>query len=132
MRKIGVITDSHSGITQKEAEELGILVLPMPFYFDEACYYENITLSREEFFEKLDSGRKVSTSQPSPADVMHIWEEGLKQFEKIVYIPISSGLSGSCASAAGLAQEEPYNANGLVWIKAEYTNPSIVRCYNPR
>ncbi len=123
MRKIGVITDSHSGITQKEAEELGILVLPMPFYFDEACYYENITLSREEFFEKLDSGRKVSTSQPSPADVMHIWEEGLKQFEKIVYIPISSGLSGSCASAAGLAQEEPYKGKVFVVDNGRVSTP---------
>ena len=84
MRKIGVITDSHSGITQKQADKLGILVLPMPFYFDEECYYENITLSREDFFEKLDSGRKVSTSQPSLADVMQIWEEGLKQFEQII------------------------------------------------
>ncbi len=108
MRKVGVITDSHSGITQQQAKELGILVLPMPFYFNEECYYEDVSLSREEFFEKLDSGVKIATSQPAPADVMKLWDKGLEQFDEIVYIPISSGLSGSCATAITLALEKPY------------------------
>ena len=123
MKKVGIITDSHSGITQKQAEELGIFVLPMPFYFGEECYYEDVTLSREEFFEKLNSGIRVSTSQPSPADVMKIWDDGLKQFEQIVYIPISSGLSGSCASASSLAQEEPYKDKVFVVDNGRVSSP---------
>lgn len=114
MKKIGVITDSHSGITQKEAAELDILVLPMPFYFDDICYYEDVNLSREAFFQKLDSGSEVSTSQPSPAEVMKLWDKGLETCEQILYIPISSGLSGSCGAALGLAQEEPYNGKIFV------------------
>lgn len=78
MKAIGVTTDSHSSITQSQAKELGIMVLPMPFYIGEECYYEDITLSREEFFQKLDSGARITTSQPSPADVMKLWEEAYK------------------------------------------------------
>ncbi len=114
MKKIGVITDSHSGITQKQAKELDIMVLPMPFYFDEECYYEDVNLSREEFFQRLDSGSKVATSQPSPADVMKLWEEGLEKYEQIIYLPISSGLSGSCGAALAMAQEPPYEGRIFV------------------
>lgn len=108
MKSIGIVTDSHSGITKEEAEKLGIMVLPMPFYVDEKCYYEDVTLSREEFFEKLRAKAQVSTSQPTPQDVMDIWDKALEQYEEIVYIPISSGLSGSCSTAMAMAQEEPY------------------------
>lgn len=108
MKPIGVVTDSHSGITQQEAKRLGVLVLPMPFYIDGQCCYEDISLTREEFFEKLDSGADISTSQPSPAEVLGLWDRALKEYEKIIYMPISSGLSGSCATAAALAQEKPY------------------------
>lgn len=108
MKPIGVVTDSHSSITQEEAKRLGIWVLPMPFYIGEHCYYENITLTREAFFEKLDSGAAITTSQPSPADVTKLWDEALAECEKILYLPISSGLSGSCQTANMLAQEEEY------------------------
>ena len=114
MKKIGIVTDSHSGITQEEAKRLGIKVLPMPFYIEEECYYENVTLSREDFFEKLKSGVNVTTSQPSPAEVMKIWDEALEEFEQILYIPISSGLSGSCQTATMLANEEPYEGKVFV------------------
>ena len=103
MKKIGIVTDSHSSISQEEAKRLGIKVLPMPFYVEEECYYENVTLSREDFFEKLKCGVTVTTSQPSPAEVMKIWDEALKEFDQILYIPISSGLSGSCQTANMLA-----------------------------
>ena len=106
MKSIGVVTDSHSSITQAEARRLGIYVLPMPFYIDGQVYYEDITLSREDFFEKLDSGADISTSQPSPSEVMQLWDKALEEFRQILYIPISSGLSGSCATAAALAQSE--------------------------
>lgn len=123
MKKIGVITDSHSGITQKQAKELDIMVLPMPFYFDDECYYEDVNLSREEFFQKLDSGSKVATSQPSPADVMKLWDEGLEKYEQIVYIPISSGLSGSCAAALAMAQESPYEGKIFVVDNGRVSTP---------
>lgn len=108
MKKIGIVTDSHSSITQKQAGELGITVLPMPFYINGACYYEDVSLTREEFFRQLTSGADITTSQPSPTEVMDCWNNALMQYEQILYIPISSGLSGSCATALALSQEEAY------------------------
>lgn len=105
---IGVVTDSHSSITQSEAEKLGIRVVPMPFYCGEECYLEDITLSRREFFEQLSGGVSFTTSQPSPESVMQCWDEALEEFETILYIPISSGLSGSCSFAISMAEEEKY------------------------
>lgn len=107
-KKIGVMTDSHSSISKEEAKAAGIWVLPMPFYIDDVCYYEDVTLTRDTFYEKLREGCKVSTSQPSPESVMNMWDEMLKEYEQILYIPISSGLSGSCQTAMALAMEEPY------------------------
>ena len=105
MKKIGIVTDSHSSISQEEAKKLGIFVLPMPFYIDGECYYESVTLSRELFFEKLTSGADISTSQPSPTAVMEIWDKALEEYEKILYMPISSGLSSSYNTAMMLAQD---------------------------
>jgi len=123
MKSIKIITDSHSSITQKQARELGITVLPMPFYIDGICYYEDITLSRETFFEKLASGAKVTTSQPSPAEVLRLWDEALKECDEVLYIPISSGLSGSCMTASALAQEEPYEGRVFVVDNGRVSTP---------
>jgi DegV family protein with EDD domain len=114
MKKIGIITDSHSSITQQEAQKLGIKVLPMPFYIDETCYYEDVDITRDDFLNKLEQGANVSTSQPSPADVLQLWDEALEEYEQVLYIPISSGLSGSCMTAQGLAQDEPYEGRVFV------------------
>lgn len=114
MKQIGVITDSHGGISEEEAKRLGVKVLSMPFYFGDDCYYEGVSITRESFFERLANGEKVSTSQPSPEDVMNIWRESLKEYEKILYMPISSGLSGSCNVAKMLAQEEEFEGRVLV------------------
>ena len=103
MKKIGIVTDSHSGISQETADQLQIRVLPMPFYIEGECYYEGVTLTREAFFEKLHGGAEVSTSQPSPVDVMKIWDEALAEYEQILYMPLSSGLSGSYMTAAAMA-----------------------------
>ena len=108
MKPIGVLADSHSSVAQSEAAQLGIRVLPAPFYIEEECFYEDVTLSREELYRKLDEGANVNTSQSSPADVMRFWDEALEEFETVLYFPISSGLSGSCATHMMLAQEEPY------------------------
>ena len=105
MKKIAIVTDSNSGITQEEGKELGISVLPMPFYIDGQIYYEDITLSQEEFYQKLSEDADISTSQPSPADVLELWEKLLKEYEQVVHIPMSSGLSASCETAMALSQD---------------------------
>ena len=99
------MTDSNSGITQKEARELGIRVVPMTFYIDGQLFYEDITLTQKEFYEKLSGDADISTSQPSPADVMEIWEELLDEYDEVVHIPMSSGLSTSCETAMMLARD---------------------------
>ena len=105
MSKIAVITDSNAHITPQEAEKLGITVVPMPFTIGDETFYEGITLSREEFYAKMESGANIVTSQPSPSDVMGIWDDALKTHDEVVYIPMSSGLSGSCQSARMLADD---------------------------
>ncbi len=105
MTRIAVVTDSNSGITQAQGEKLGVRVLPMPFYIDEKLYFEEITLSQEEFYRRLQSDAEIHTSQPAPKDVTDLWNELLKEHDEIVYIPMSSGLSASCQTAAMLAQE---------------------------
>ena len=105
MSKIAVITDSNAHITPQEAEKLGISVVPMPFTISDETFYEGINLTREEFYEKMESGASIATSQPSPSDVMSIWNEALKTHDEVVYIPMSSGLSGSCQSARMLADD---------------------------
>lgn len=105
MSKIAVITDSNSGITQKQAEELGVNVLPMPFYINGELLYEDITLTQEQFYEKLKEGAEIATSQPAPGDIMKLWDKLLETNEEIIHIPMSSGLSGSCSTAVMLAED---------------------------
>ena len=105
MSRIAVITDSNSGINFEDAKELGIKVLPMPFLIDGETYFEEISLSQEEFFEKLENDVDISTSQPSPESVMKIWDEALEEADEVVYIPMSSGLSSSCHTALMLADD---------------------------
>lgn len=105
MAKIAIVTDSNSGITQKQAEELFISVLPMPFMINEKTYYEDISLTQEEFYKRLAAGDDVVTSQPSPEAVMKLWDGLLKEYDEIVHIPMSSGLSGSCQSAMMLSKD---------------------------
>ena len=106
--KIAVVTDSNSGITQKQGAEMGISVLPMPFMIDGGTYFEDITLTQEAFYEKLKGNADISTSQPSPESVMELWDRLLKENDQVVHIPMSSGLSSSCGTSMMLAEEEPY------------------------
>lgn len=105
MKKIAIMTDSNSGITQEKGKELGICVLPMPFFINEELYFEDITLTQDEFYRYLNEDADISTSQPSPGDVMDRWDTLLKEYDEIIHIPMSSGLSGSCETAMTLAQE---------------------------
>ena len=105
MGKIAIVTDSNSGITQDQARELGVSVIPMPFYINEKLYFEGITLSQEEFYERLKNDETISTSQPGPADVCGLWDRLLEEYDEIVHIPMSSGLSASCDTAMGLARD---------------------------
>ena len=104
--KTAVMTDTNSGITKDIAKELGIYVIPMPVIIDEEIYYENDTITEEEFFCALSGDRHITTSQPSPGDVMDLWDQILNEgYDELVYIPMSSGLSNSCAAALGYSQE---------------------------
>lgn len=107
-KKTAIVTDSNSGITQAQAKELNIFVLPMPFFINEELFFEDISLSQEEFYKKLAEDAEISTSQPSPGEVMDLWDKVLEEYEELVYIPMSSGLSKSCETAAMLAAEEEY------------------------
>ena len=104
-QKIAVVTDSNSGITQRQAAEYGVYVLPMPFMIDDETFYEDINLDQKGFYEKLEGGADVVTSQPAPDSVLTLWEKLLKDYDEIVHIPMSSGLSGSCQSAVMLARD---------------------------
>ena len=105
MKKIAVVTDSNSGITQSAAKELGVFVLPMPFYINEELFLEDITLTQEEFYKKLKEDADISTSQPTPLDVTELWDKVLEEYDELVYIPMSSGLSNSCETAMALARD---------------------------
>lgn len=105
MSKVVIVTDSNSGITQAEAKELGVVVLPMPFYINEEMFYEDIDLTQEQFYERLAEEGDIKTSMPLVGDVTDKWDELLKEYDEIVHIPMSSGLSSSCETAYMLSQD---------------------------
>lgn len=114
MKKVAVLTDSNSGISQAEAKEMGIQVIPMPFYIDDELFFEDISLTQKEFYEKLTGDAQISTSMPAVGDVMDTWRSLLKDYESVVYIPMSSGLSSSCETAIMLAQEDEFEGRVFV------------------
>lgn len=99
MSRVAIVSDSNSGITQAEAKELGITVLPMPFFIDDKTLYEDIDLDQEGFYQLLTDDANISTSMPLVGNLTDAWEELLKEYDEIVHIPMSSGLSGSCQTA---------------------------------
>lgn len=105
MSRIAVVTDSNSGITQKQAEELGITVVPMPFFINEEMFFEDITLTQEEFYKKIEMNADIATSQPSPATLIDLWDKLLEEYDEIIHIPMSSGLSSACGSAQALSAD---------------------------
>lgn len=105
MSKVAIVTDSNSGITQTSAKEMGISVLPMPFYINGKLYYEDIDLTQVEFYKALEEDADISTSQPAPTDVMDMWDKLLKDYDEIVHIPMSSGLSSACETAVMLSKD---------------------------
>jgi DegV family protein with EDD domain len=105
MSKVAILTDSNSGITQAQAKDYGVFVIPMPFYIDGELYYEDIDLTQEQFYEKLTQGGEITTSMPITGNLMDTWDKLLKDYDEIVYIPMSSGLSSSCATAKMLAED---------------------------
>lgn len=112
MSHIAVVTDSNSGITQAQAKDLGCFVLPMPFFINEKLYFEEVTLSQDEFYAHLNEDANISTSQPAPGDVTDLWDELLLEYDEVIHIPMSSGLSSSCHSALMLAE----NYDGRVQV----------------
>ncbi len=112
MSRVAIVTDSNSGITQDQGRQLGIRVLPMPFNIGEKTYFEDIDLTQQQFYEMLGDGTDIATSQPAPESVLNLWDELLKDYDEIVHIPMSSGLSGSCDTARMLAEDY----DGKVWV----------------
>lgn len=123
MKKIGIVTDSHSSITPASAALLGVHVLPMPFMVDGQDYFEGVDLTRDQFFAYQRAGAQIGTSQPAPAAVTALWDELLPQYESLLYIPISSGLSNSCQTAMALAEEEPYAGRVFVVDNGRVATP---------
>ena len=105
MSKIEVLTDSTSGIMQSEAEAMGVFIIPMPFFINNETFYENVDLTQEQFYAKLVEGVDISTSMPSVGSVTDMWDNLLKEYDEVVYIPMSSGLSSSCETAYMLSQD---------------------------
>ncbi len=105
MSKTAIVTDSNSGITPEEAQSLGVRLVPMPFFIDGELFYEGLTLSQAEFYRRMSEGADITTSQPTPGDVLTLWDEVLESSDELVYIPMSSTLSGSCATALALAED---------------------------
>lgn len=105
MGNVAIVTDSNSGISQAEGKELGIYVIPMPFLVDGKLYFEDVDMNKEQFYHFLENDADLSTSQPSPGDVMDLWDKLLKEYDEIMHIPMSSGLSASCSTAMGLARD---------------------------
>ena len=112
MKKVAIVTDSNSGITQSMAKDYGVFVLPMPFHINGKTFYEDITLSQDEFYEYLKGDADISTSQPSPGDVTDLWDKLLTSYDEIIHLPMSSGLSGSCQTAMMLAEDY----ENKVWV----------------
>lgn len=112
MKKVAIVTDSNSGITQSMAKDYGVFVLPMPFHINGKTFYEDITLSQDEFYEYLKGDADISTSQPSPGDVTDLWDKLLTSYDEIIHIPMSSSLSGSCQTAMMLAEDY----ENKVWV----------------
>ena len=104
-KRVAVLTDSNSGITQNCAKDLGVSVLPMPFYINDELFYEDITLTQEQFYRHLEADAQIHTSMPVVGEVLDRWDSLLKEYDEIVYIPMSSGLSSSCATARNLAED---------------------------
>lgn len=105
MGKIAIVTDSNSSITQDQGRELGVTVLPMPFYINDKMYLEGITLTQEQFYERLSQDEPISTSQPNPGELCALWNNLLEEYDEVVHIPMSSGLSASCETAMALARD---------------------------
>lgn len=108
MSKIIIVTDSNSGISKEEAEKIGVVVIPMPFFIEGKTYYEEISLSQDEFYQMLVTGKNISTSQPSIGVICALWDGLLKEYYEIVQIPMSSGLSMTCETATTFSQEKEY------------------------
>lgn len=123
MTKIGIVTDTNSSIPAEEARELGIRVIPMPFYIDGECYLEGVDLTREQFFAKQLADADISTSTPGPIEIGKAWADALTEYDEILHMPMSSGLSGTCAVAQALAQEEMFAGRVFVVDNGRVASP---------
>ena len=123
MAKVGIVTDSNSGMTPGEAKRLGVGVVPMPFYIDGECFMENVDLPRKRFFARQAAGAEISSSTPAPLAVAKAWTKALKKYDEVLYIPMSSGLSSACGAAQTLAQEDEFAGRVFVVDNGRVATP---------
>ena len=129
MSKIAIATDSNSGITQAQGRELGIFVMPMPFYINDELFLEDITLSQEQFYQRLEEGADVKTTQPAPGDVLELWDRILKDYDELVYIPMSttSASPSPCGSLRWTPRPWPPRAGAPRRSRRCWNRPSLTR-----
>ena len=108
MSGIAIMTDSNCGIMPEEGRKLGIHVIPMPVIIDGLTYFEGVDITAEDFYKKQAAGAEITTSQPSPGDVTAMWDRLLKDYDQVIFIPKSSGLSNTCQTAVMLSDDDAY------------------------
>lgn len=126
MTKVGIIADSHSSITQEMADQMGIQVIPAPYYIDGKQYLEDVSLSREEFFRLQEEGHDIKTAQPNIAEVAQAWGKALLEYDQVLYFPISSGLSGSCQTAELASHDDAFEGRVFVVDNGRVSTPMDV------
>ena len=130
MSGIAVMTDSNCGIMPEEGRKLGIHVIPMPVIIDGRTYFEGVDITAEDFYKKQAAGAEITTSQPSPGDVTAMWDRLLKDYDQVIFIPMSSGLSNTCQTAVMLSDDDAYRGKVYVVDNHRISVPQLQSVYD--
>ena len=130
MSGIAVMTDSNCGIMPEEGRKLGIHVIPMPVIIDGRTYFEGVDITAEDFYKKQAAGAEITTSQPSPGDVTAMWDKLLKDYDQVIFIPMSSGLSNTCQTAVMLSDDDTYSGKVFVVDNHRISVPQLQSVYD--
>ena len=130
MSGIAIMTDSNCGIMPEEGRKLGIHVIPMPVIIDGRTYFEGVDITAEDFYKKQAAGAEITTSQPSPGDVTAMWDRLLKDYDQVIFIPMSSGLSNTCQTAVMLSDDDAYRGKVYVVDNHRISVPQLQSVYD--
>ena len=130
MSGIAIMTDSNCGIMPEEGRKLGIHVIPMPVIIDGLTYFEGVDITAEDFYKKQAAGAEITTSQPSPGDVTAMWDRLLKDYDQVIFIPMSSGLSNTCQTAVMLSDDDAYRGKVYVVDNHRISVPQLQSVYD--